>query len=149
MVARVALILLKAPSDHAYLESNMRHTEVVLGNFKQSRDEFGTHPFAMYFVYTSNGSFVVKGMSEEVKHYVHQRYPRSIYYYSFWKQGQQRGSWGSPLRIYFGYKKIRGRSMYQISVYDDKKLYASINVRRVPRKWLEIYDSASAVPSKL
>lgn len=150
------LITHNAPMDHPlFLEQPMsqRFTEINLGKFERTpspmykKSGYGakSEPFVIYFVYSKEGAFVVKGMSSRVESYVYQRFPRCVYRYTMWSEGKSRGGWNSTMCVYIRpVENDAGKRRCEISVYNDKKCMASIDVRRVPKKWLSIYDMASA-----
>lgn len=130
----------------------MSKMEVIeLSKFRQTPDgspfnfwgQRGTQPFAIAFVYSDKGNFVVKGMERAVKKHIENHYPNSVYNMTYWKNGRSRGSWYSPRRIYIDLKEIAGgKRRYVISIVRDKKLVQKITVRRVPHKWLDAYNQA-------
>ena len=119
-------------------------TTIELGRFKSTRDEYRhALPFAIYFVYTPNGFYVVKGMSEQVKEGVKGAFPNAVYFYTYWKNGEWRGSWGSTCAIYWTPEKIGNRTKYLLSMNTAEGYKPKImTVRRIPRKWLPVYDQA-------
>ena len=132
--------------------------EIVLSGFVKTKSKWcGTDPWTIAFVYTPDGSFVVKGMLAAVKSHVDNHFPKYVANYTFWHKHscKMRVGWGGALKTR-GYWKcsrglyimerssLDGHKKYEISVHD----YAAgrdihkITVRRVPRKWLDIYDKA-------
>jgi hypothetical protein len=125
---------------------NNRMPVIVLSGFERrprtgpySR---GTQAFAIAFVYSSKGNFVVKGMYQEVENYIKQHYPRSIYNLTLWADGKSRNIWYSNSRVYVSHREIKGHLKYEISVYSNGKRIHVFSVRRVPHKWLDIYNDA-------
>jgi len=118
-------------------------TEIEVGKFRPLKDEMGyALPFAIFFVYTESlETFVVKGMSKEVKQYVHKTFPRSFYRYTYWKNGVSRGGWSSPMSLYIFRREHNGRLLYEISAAT-KDGFKSLKVRRVPTRWLPMFGDA-------
>lgn len=117
---------------------------VEISEFRHTKDEYRhALPYAIYFVYTEDGREIhVKGMSDEVKKYVYRHYPRSFYAYTYWKKGECRGGWGSPMRIYMMPRQIDNRLRYEISITTKTGHKTIAKVRRVPRRWLKEYSEA-------
>lgn len=109
-----------------------------------------SHPFAMYFVYAKDAQSVITGPSEDVEAYIEKHFPRCIYRYTFWKDGRQRGGWGSTLCVYIRhhacgepFKRTQGRQDTYISVVTrDGWIPDALVLRRMTHKWLPIYDRA-------
>lgn len=124
----------------------MRREVIELGKFQHTKDkEWGSaQPFAIYFVYMQDRFVVVKGMSDSVKKYVHNHFPNSIYYYSFWQGKSCRGGWSSTKSIYFSPRRIDddGRMYHEISITTKHGRKTLMKVRRVPRRWLPEYEEA-------
>ena len=105
-----------------------------------------TQPFVIAFVYTPDGGYVVKGMQQEVDTYIRQRFPKAIWNETHWKNGRSRSHWRSTHKIYIAQRRNpqrNNRPMYRISIFGpDKYLVQEFWVRRVPKKWLDVYDQA-------
>ena len=111
-------------------------------------------PYSIFFVYTPDGNYVVKGMSEAVKTYVHQRFPRSFYQYTFWRKPSERdaffnrivssrGGWSSPMKLYFRPKKIGKRVKTFVSMNTKDGFQTEfMSFRRMPHKWIPIFSEA-------
>lgn len=114
-----------------------------LENFWQRKE---SHPFAINFVYTPEGFFVVKGRSDEVQQYIDARFPKYLVRYTYWKNGQSRGSWRSNLPIYwskYNSKLYRSEKHYTLSINTADGFKENVlRVRRIPKVWLPIYDQA-------
>lgn len=103
------------------------------------------NPFAIYFVYCPNKFIIVKGMSEDVKKYVEENFPRAVYRYTYWKDGESRGYWASTTTIYFTPVDVGKRQKYQIWIQtgnSNETFKKFLTVRRIPNKWLDIYNLA-------
>lgn len=129
----------------------MPKMEVIeLSKFRKTNDSSssgfwgrqGTQPFAIAFVYSDKGNFVVKGMENAVKKHIANHFPNSVYNMTYWKNGQSRDLWLSPKTIYINLREVNGKFRYVIEIFSDKKLVQRITVRRVPHKWLDAYNQA-------
>ena len=97
-------------------------------------------PFTIFFVYTPNGNYVLKGGEEICKCYVKNNFAKCFYRYSFWMNGKSRGGWQSNCGIYF--TPVPKSNKTQIHKYDKNgKFKLLITVRRIPHKWLEIFNN--------
>lgn len=104
---------------------------------------FGTQAFVIAFVYADTGNCVVKGMCQEVEDYIKKHFPRCIYNLTLWADGKSRNIWGSTRSIYIFHKQDdNDRLKYDISIYKNGKRHSVACVRRVPHKWLDIYNDA-------
>jgi len=128
--------------------------EIVLSGFVKTRSKWsGTDPWTIAFVYTPDGDFVIKGMSEAVKTYVKSHFQKYIVNYTFWKNKsckmligwsripEKRGYWSSSRNIFISDRELSGHKKYEINVRTENGTKI-IQVRRVPRKWLDIYNQA-------
>ena len=122
----------------------MKGRIINVGCFRHTKAVYGSQPFAIYFVIAPEGFFVVKGMCEEVDHYVKVCWPRCIYRSTYWKGGISRGDW-HVLGLDMSIEPKRRDGIW------DHRYYFSgcINgveqtdfmvVRRIPKRWLPIYD---------
>lgn len=121
------------------------HKEIYLGDYVKKGNSFATcNPYAICFVYTPDGKYVVKGMSNECMNYVEENFPVCIYYYSFWHKGEQRGSWlFNGVGLYWqergvddDYNRLK-RKEFKLS---DNVGNTVMSVRRIPRRWIPVYD---------
>jgi len=108
----------------------------------------GFNSFTIVFVYTDNDeNYIIKGMSCRVDEYLKQyfRSTRIIYNKTYWDDGCRCSSWNSNCSIYFFDKKLPGHKKVEITVFETGKSQPvkTLHVRRVPRRWLDIYDVAS------
>jgi len=117
--------------------------EIVIADFHKTHGEYGTEPYTIAFVYHPEGSCVVKGMSREVRNYIKNNFSRCIYYVTNWQNGKSRGYWSSTLALYI-VRKIKGRTRFVVSMRYKNGIYRKsvISFRRVPKKWLDIYNQA-------
>jgi hypothetical protein len=106
------------------------------------------NPFSIYFVYTAEGNLIIKGPADAVRKYVDANFPRSVFYITYWRNGECRGLWGSAKNFGVHWSQTPGgnRNLWTLGLetkdgYKDKVL----QVRRVPRKWLKEYDAALVV----
>lgn len=129
---------------------------IEVGSYRRTSERFqDSEPWTMAFVYTPNGEddCVVQGMSKEVETYIRQHFPKAIWSYTYWLNGKSRGGWNSTHDIYMFHRHVgkNGRrslekgskQRWEISVYENSKLIFQAIFRRVPHKWLPIYDKAS------
>jgi hypothetical protein len=131
--------------------------EIVISGFKKTKSKWcGTDPWTIAFVYTPHcpTGFVVKGMSGQVRSFIEQRYPKYIARFTYWQNGtckvsvgwrgevRTRGTWHCSPGIYI-FEKSRGHKRFEITVREGKKTVHEFKVRRVPRRWLAIYNQAS------
>jgi len=123
--------------------------EIVLSKFQVTRhtSDFPytrTQAWAIAFVYTPSDSFVVKGMHDAVENYVKSHFRKYVMRLTFWKNGANRGLWyaSDGIRINSNFEEPR-RKRYEISVNNNIGMpIFTKTVRRVPRKWLDIYEMA-------
>jgi len=126
--------------------------EVVLSEFKQTSAEHcmlrKTQYYVHAFVYTPDKFFVVKGMEKEVETYIHQhcaRYVKNTLFFLNTLEGKKRlSNWQSNLdiKIRKGRKNKYGRRGYNITVYDVEGVKHELFVRRVPHRWISLYNMA-------
>jgi len=127
----------------------MKYKEVNLDYNPNERDQRGKkHAYTMYFCYPKVGPpTVVKGSSDTVEKYVKDYLTPCIYYYSFWKDGKSRGNWRASRGIYIFIDKInikaKSRKLYRIRIHRKNNETLELLVRRIPKKWLTIYNEAS------
>ena len=130
--------------------------EVIdLGKFVKTPTVIGgTYPYAMYFMYTPEGNFLVKGMSLVCEAYVKEHFLKYIARCTFWEKGTSRGCWVASKGIHVSKQKsykgersvYKGRLKYVISMYGKEgKLVAMKVVRRMPRKWLDEYNQVEVL----
>lgn len=112
------------------------------------------HPLAITFVYSPKGNVAVKGNPDAVYAYIHKHYPVCLYRYSYWRNGQERGSWrmqGVNLReihesdwreeyISKFYASVPRHNKFVVMSADGKRPLFSY--RRLPRRWLEDWNNA-------
>jgi len=115
-----------------------------------SKFETGTrHAYAMYWVYTPNGDFLVKGMFHKVEKWIEENVERGIYNYTFWDSGCRCSHWRSTrgLSIYFEKKVVKNQWRWVVSMQtkDDKWVSVAKTFRRVPHKWIPLYDESRFV----
>lgn len=128
----------------------MKLKEIEVGKFRKINGR--SEPYCIFFVYTPKENFVLKGMYDECKQYIEQRYVRYIARYTMWKDGKNRGSWIACKDMYirpyregqlddFGF--VDGRVKYKVTIYhSSKKTWSEFKFRRLPKKWLPVYDEA-------
>lgn len=125
---------------------------IDLGEYRKTGYNFAeSDPYEIAFMYTPDGSYVIKGMMVEVRNYMKQ-FPKWVAHRTFWKDGSWRGYWELSQRgVYIIKKKNtdKNRVMFNISVFRNGQLYHNIWVRRVPRRWLSIYDDAICTSKSL
>ena len=127
-------------------ENKMKMKEIVVSEFHSCKGKYGfASPYAIAFVYHPDGNCVVKGMCDEVETYILQNFPQCFYNMTFWKDGKCRNLWRSPLKLYFTRKKIDGRRKFSVSMKTKKGKYIDLvtSFRRIPKKWLDIYNQAT------
>jgi hypothetical protein len=122
----------------------------------------GSEPFAIYYIYTPDGNFIVKGMADEVEEHVKLHFPISFFRSTYWAYGKSRGLWRSFCGIYIQEQRIsadevvkricgvrtndddlysRGRIRYVISWQTENGYMPNaLILRRMPHKWLPIFD---------
>jgi hypothetical protein len=108
-------------------------------------------PFCTYFVYTKTQRLVIKGSATKVKDYVDHQFPQSIYYATYWKQGECRGFWGcgKGMAAYWSQRRFGNRNKWVLCIDTAVGfLPQALIVRRIPRKWLTVYDQAVKIPPK-
>ena len=107
--------------------------EVVLSDFKQIRFPMCSNyqPWTIAFVYTPDGDFVIKGMSESVKTYVESHFQKYIVNYTYWNNKSckiiigwsripvNRWYWTSSRNIFISDRELSGHKKYEISVRTD------------------------------
>jgi hypothetical protein len=109
----------------------------------------GRSPFAMYFVYSKNESFVVKGPCDAVQTWMN-AYPHPCFYrYTFWGHGTNRGHWSGSKGIYIMPRpwteicsvKKKGNYNFYISIHTKDGMKTDIlKLRRMPHHWLPQLD---------
>lgn len=100
-------------------------------------------PFVIVFVYSPEGFTVVKGMCDEAVAYVRAKFVKAVYCITYWKNGCRATLWFSNQRIYFSPIRKKNRQMTEILIYTDKVVAPEkLIVRRIPRRWLDVYDKA-------
>jgi hypothetical protein len=128
---------------------SIRYTEIRLANPQTPgpKDEWGARPWTIYFVYTRHGNFVVKGYSDQVSDYVKLNFPNSFYRYTYWKDGQSRGSWSTTIKDCYIYGPSEGpyahKKKYSMTFFKNGKSKI-IYFRRIPHQWIEAIDSLMA-----
>jgi hypothetical protein len=94
----------KTPLTEIYVDSAGKQVDVGISPSREQLKQLVTrrdcrpdgwgrrsNPWAMYYVYSPKGRFIVKGDSEGVEKYVKQHFPLCIYRYTFWQKGVSRG----------------------------------------------------------
>jgi len=124
----------------------MKMKEIELSPFVKTENEFygGTSPYTIAFVYHPEGNCIVKGMSQAVAKYISSNFPRCIYYITYWSNGECRGFWTSPLSLYIVRRtRLNGKTRFVVDMRTKDGFKRDVlSFRRVPRKWLDIYDQA-------
>lgn len=124
----------------------MQMPVIELGKFCKTYSNLtsNTEPFCIAFVYTKDGNHVVKGMTPEVEAYIKEKFPRSFYRYTFWKNGISRGGWRAPrwFKLYFSQRIIGKRQKYIVSMQTKDGFKQLPAVRNLPKRWLPVYDEA-------
>lgn len=124
--------------------------EIDLGSFVKTKGIFTTEPYAIWFVYTPEGNFLVKGMSNLCKEYVEKNFSKYIARYTMWQKGKSRGSWVSckglfvnliPRHDKYGMIDYKKRLKYRIG---SSKTENFLEFRKIPNKWLPEYDKLLA-----
>lgn len=122
----------------------MKLQEIDLGPFKRTKGDL----YGMWFVYTPQGNFLVKGMFGLCEEYVKKNFSKYIARWTMWKNGKSRGYWqcsrGMGVRVLpeqdeygmidYSYSK---RMKYKV-VFD--KSEETLEFRKIPKKWLPEYD---------
>lgn len=121
---------------------------IELGKFDiGKRDNLGfKQPFTIAFVYTPDGSCVVKGMCDDVTDYIKKYFPRCFYRYTHWDNGEHRGDWITPRNfgLYINYKKHNGHMCYHIDISTKNGFKENVLIlRRMVHHWLPIFDTAT------
>ena len=102
-------------------------------------------PYAIYFIYSDHGNFVVKGMNDECLVYIKKNFPKCIYRATFWNHHISRGIWASLLPISFAPIRIgkhNNRRKVEITIYKPNGQISQFTVRNVPHRWLPAYNEA-------
>ena len=81
-------------------------------------------------------------MANEVRKYINERFPKFISQYTFWHKGKSRGGWKASNNLQlFILKKGDGR--FYVSMATKEKWEPDMmSFRRVPHRWLPVYDKA-------
>lgn len=105
-------------------------------------------PFSIAFVYPREGDpVVVKGIHGEVLKYVKAHFPVSLVRFTFWQNGVSRGLWRFfGVRIYVTHssqitKVDKDRRGFTVTVFNSDNR-TNFHFRRMPKKWLSIFDTA-------
>ena len=108
---------------------------------------FFCHPWSLYFVYAPCGNYLLKGKSDVVEAYMKKHLPICLYRYTYWKNGEHRGSWRFSFPgMYVEDANPTSNRKYKIFAYK-KKSHPSpqepetmtLTFRRIPKKWLDEY----------
>lgn len=134
------------------------YPEIIVSDFVTTRDSFGDYnPYVIYFVFSPQGNFVVKGMYQRVQEYVNLNFPRCFFHYTMWNDGYHRGSWNSPkgLKLHFSPSSYYVHTDFgRVKKYDRSKTVIQgmtrfgyetfMVVRRVPHRWIEPFNRVLA-----
>lgn len=105
------------------------------------------HPWAMYFIYAPEGNFILKGKENKdglpsLNDYIKKHFPICLYRYTYWENGESRGSWRfSCPRMYVEGPSRRTNRKYEIVAFKElEKGRKVLTFRRIPKKWLPEYN---------
>ncbi len=120
----------------------MKLQEIDLGPFKRTKGDL----YGMWFVYTPQGNFLVKGMFGLCEQYIKKNFSKYIARWTMWKNGKSRGHWqcseGMSVSILsrmdkFGMIDYSQRLKYKVVF---SKSEETLEFRKIPKKWLPEYD---------
>ena len=126
---------------------NIKTTTVItLGKF--TRIPGHSDPFTIFFVYSTIGNYVIKGMPKEVSDYLRNNFvqKRIPYFlrYTYWKDGVSRGGWLASSGIYIkdNRKDLHKRRGYTITIYKNNTPLRStiMFLRRMPQHWISDFE---------
>ena len=128
--------------------------EIVLGNcaVPPKKDQFGRvigpsqfndrSPFCMAFVYAKSGNVTVKGSSKDVHKYLYteRQLGNCIYNSVIWRKGYPRSMWRATPGIGISTEKNKkGRKIFKVLVQIGK-LSIELKFRKIPHRWLRVFD---------
>ncbi len=129
----------------------MQYQVVKVGEFRQTPKPNSdwspnkTQPFCMIFAITPEGNFLLTGMEKETKTYLRQRFTQFIARYTYWKNGENRGGWLSSKGIQVQKSNIpfgKNKPKTQVTIFKSPTNPVTLEFRRLPKKWLPVYNQA-------
>lgn len=105
-------------------------------------EKFNNNPFCIYFVYTPEQNFIIKGLSSDVESYLKDNVKQHVCKWTMWQHGKVRAEgFGSSHSIFIKKEKIKDRLTYHVMIYDNNALH-NLYFRNFPKKWLSEYNIA-------
>lgn len=105
--------------------------------------EFNNNPFCIYFVYTPERDFIIKGLSCDITSYIKDNIQQYVCKYTMWQNGKVRAEgFISSHCIYIKKEKLKNRVGYSVIMYDKNYKRQNLFFRNFPKKWLSEYDIA-------
>ena len=117
---------------------------IELSKFHKTPGRFsGTQPWCMAWVYTPVGNFFVKGMSQEVDDWIEKNVAKGVYNKTYWLEGKSRNYWGSTRELMLYFRRM-GSHRHVVSLFREDGTYVEVakTFRRIPHKWIPLYDEA-------
>jgi hypothetical protein len=125
-------------------KEKVQFQEVVLPNKFADKAKKPYDAYALAFVYTPEGNFLIKGFVTEIKEYLKSKHPRYFGSFNLYHKGKKRTLW------YFGDNGFIISPRRENGYYTSKskywrfKLYGftkTIQFKKLPNKWVSILDT--------
>lgn len=105
--------------------------------------EFNNDPFCIYFIYTPEQNFIIKGLCRDITSYIKDNIEQYVCKWTMWQGGKVRAEgFGSSHLIFINKTKTKNRSVYNVLIYDKDNVYYNISLRNFPKKWITEYNIA-------
>lgn len=106
-------------------------------------DKFNNDPFCIYFVYTPEKNFIIKGLCCDIEYYIKNNIQEYVCKWTMWQGGKVRAEgFGSSHSIFIKKEKIKNRLIYHVLIFDKDDISYDLFFRNFPKKWITEYNIA-------
>lgn len=106
-------------------------------------NKFNNNPFCIYFVYTPEQNFIIKGLSDDVVNYLKNNIQQYVCKWTMWQDGKVRAEgFSSSHSIFIKKTKTKSRSVYNVLIFNKDNNCNNLLLRNFPKKWIPEYNIA-------